>query len=164
MIRRGKVLDVKSMARIYMDDLRSVYADILPEEYFVNLTEKKAQKIWREFFEKEDSLCLIYEEGGSVLGFASIRPDEENDCCLQLSALYVGGCVQGRGIGRTLISEAMKETMRNGKHLMSISVVLENVRAKKIYEHMGAKYEKSFVYYFDRYPIECGRYIWTLSF
>lgn len=164
MIRKGNVLDVESMARIYMDDLRSVYADILPEEYFANLTEKKAQKIWRDFFEKEDSLCLIYEEDGSVLGFAAIRPEEENDCCLQLSALYVDGCAQGRGIGRTLISEAMEETRRHGKQLMSISVVLENVRAKEIYEQMGAKHEKNFVYYFDRYPIECGRYIWTLSY
>ena len=163
MIRRGNVLDADEMARIYLEDLKAVYAGILPEEYFANLTEERAQKIWRDFFGKEDCLCLICEEEERVLGFAAIRPDEESDDCLLLSALYVDGRAQGRGIGRTLILEAMDEARRHGKRQMSISVVLENARAKELYERMGAKYERSFVYYFDKYPVECGRYLWTLS-
>ena len=44
MIRRGNVLDADEMAGIYLEDLKAVYAGILPEEYFANLTEERAQK------------------------------------------------------------------------------------------------------------------------
>ena len=52
--------------------------------------------------------------------------------------------------------EAMDEARRHGKRQMSISVVLENARAKELYERMGAKYERSFVYYFDKYPVSAA--------
>lgn len=79
-----------------------------------------------------------------------------------LSSLYVAKDAQGKGIGKRLIEEVFREARRRESEFVSVSVVMENERAKNMYEGLGAKYERSYIYYFGVHPVQCGRYIWRL--
>ena len=108
----------------------------------------------------EEWLELVEEEIKEEL--EGIKEDEERKRCTMLSSLYVAKDAQGRGIGKRLIEEVFQEARMRGSEFVSVSVVMKNERAKNIYEGLGAKYEKSHIYYFGVHPVQCGKYLWRL--
>lgn len=162
MVRRGETSDISKMAEIYCQAMKEAYKDILPKDYLEHVTIEEAKNIWKNFIEKRGNLCLLWEEY-DILGFAGIKEDEEKKRCTMLSSLYVAKDVQGRGIGRRLIEEVFQEARKRGSEFVSVSVVMKNERAKNIYEGLGAKYEKSHIYHFGIYPVQCRRYLWNLD-
>ena len=162
-IRMGQEWDVPAMAHIFLEDLRDIYRNILPQSYLEGLTEDEAQETWRRFLNKKGHFCIVREENKKVVGFAGYRPDEEREDCLQLSSLYVDKGYQGRKIGSSLIAAVFREAKRQGRRCVSVSAVLENRRAKGAYEHLGAVLEKEQKYWFGSNSVVCGRFLWQLD-
>ncbi len=161
MVRRGETGDISKMAEIYCQDIKETYKSILPKDYLEHVTIEESKKIWLNFMEKKGHLCLLWEEY-DILGFAGIKEDEVRKRCTMLSSVYVAKDAQGRGIGKRLIEEVFQEARMRGSEFVSVSVVMKNERAKNIYEGLGAKYEKSHIYYFGVHPVQCGKYLWRL--
>ena len=163
MIRRAVQDDIPELARIFLEDLRETYADILPAEYFETKTLHTAQKTWSAFLSQTENRCFVWQQDGKIAGFAGVRPAEENSADRELSALYIDRNSQGQGIGKKMILSILKQARDGGASAVYISVVLQNGRAKGVYEHLGAKFCREFTYCFDSYPVLCGRYIWNIS-
>lgn len=161
MLRRAMPKDVREIARIYLEAIRDTYRQILPDKYFASQTAEKAEKIWMDFLKKPDAECLVWEQKGVVTAFAGVRCKGER--VMNLSSLYVDRCCRGNGIGKRMIRAVLENAETKSFEGVTISVVLQNKRAKGLYEHMGAVFQKTFTYYFDDYPVECGEYLWDLS-
>ena len=85
---------------------------------------------------------------------------KEYENCMMLAALYVDEAYKGRSIGTRLIEEAKYQAKLLGKESVSIVVVLKNERAKSLYEHLGAEFDKESIYDFGGNIEKCGKYLW----
>lgn len=97
------------------------------------------------------------------MGFAGIKGDEKREKGAVLSSLYVGRQFQGKRIGSSLIEQVLKQAEEQGNETVEVCVVMKNDRARGLYEHLGAVYEKAAVYHFGEYPLDCGIYLWRLK-
>lgn len=77
-----------------------------------------------------------------------------------LAALYVDEKYKGKSIGTRLIKEVHRRARLDGYTRVAITVVLKNTRAKALYEHLGAAFEKTTQYHFGETSVQCGRYVW----
>lgn len=159
MLRPAVPGDIPKIARIYWEDLRRTYAEILPQNYFDSQTLEAAVETWTRILNKPDSIVLVWQEGDAVAGVTGINRGEKE---WELASLYVDENHQGRGIGKALLREALRLAKKAGAEGMAISVVLANQRAKGLYERQGAVFQNEFTYCFGEYPVACGRYLWTL--
>lgn len=161
-MRKGRFEDAGEIAEIYNAGLRAAYTDILPEDYLNNLTFDHACRLWQKNLAREDYTCIVWEENGHIAGFIGYKPDDERADCIMLAALYVSEKYKGKSIGTRLIGEVHKRARLAGDRYVAITVVLRNKRAKALYEHLGAVFEKECVYDFGGNIETCGRYLWTL--
>lgn len=159
-LRKGKVSDAMAIARIYNQGLLSAYRHILPKSYLDSLSMEDAKALWEKNLRRNDYRCIVMEEDGGVVGFIGMKPDEEYENCMMLAALYVDEAYKGRSIGTRLIEEAKYQAKLLGKESVSIVVVLKNERAKSLYEHLGAEFDKESSYDFGGNIEKCGKYLW----
>lgn len=163
MIREGRQTDIPAMAGIYLEDLKDTYKDLLPASYLESLSMEEARKTWESFLAGGDNRCLVWEEEETVMGFAGIKRDEAREKGAVLSSLYVGREFQGKRIGSSLVEHVLKQAESQGNETVEVCVVMENDRARRLYEHLGAVYEKAVVYHFGEYPVDCGIYLWQIK-
>lgn len=159
-IRPAALSDVTDIARIYKGGLWAAYKDILPETYFESVTIESAVGLWKKNLARTDYHCLVWEENKNIAGFISFKPDEEREDTIMLAALYVDEKYKGKSIGTRLIKEVHRRARLDGYTRVAITVVLKNTRAKALYEHLGAAFEKTTQYHFGEIAVQCGRYVW----
>ena len=118
MIRRARVEDVNAIAALFRRSFGTLtFLPTLhtPEEdraYFGGIVAER--EVW------------VWEEDGSILGFAALEDDE-------LTHIYVEPDAHGRGIGAALM-ERVKERRPAGFRLW---VFQENANARRFYERRG---------------------------
>ena len=76
-------------------------------------------------------------ETGQVVGFTRFGPAPDNPCQGHIFALYVAPNVGGRGIGRALLSHALKTLEAQAMQPVTLWVFEANSRARKIYTDAG---------------------------
>ena len=91
-------------------------------------------------FDKNNNNQLVLEVDGKVVGFANFgkSDDEEYENCGEIFALYIIGEYKGKGYGRKLVNEAIKELKKLGYNKMIIACLKGNP-TNEFYKHMGGK-------------------------
>ncbi len=88
-----------------------------------------------------DGIELVYEEGGAILGemHASRVGIASLAHLLTDLTIAVSPAAQGRGIGRALFQEMLREVTHNMPHITRIELFARdsNVRARKLYASLG---------------------------
>ncbi len=82
--------------------------------------------------------CLVFRVAvwhGRVVGFQISTPLEENR--VHLARITVSPEVQGRGIGRSLLVDALRQYERRGRDYVSLNTQDSNVRAQALYRRFG---------------------------
>lgn len=124
--------DVKRVIPLYMD-------------YYNNhedccWTEEKAFKRIHQAFAKEDSLCIIAEEGGIPVGFAVGFFRQYDDLSeFLLDEIVVKYDHQGHGIGTMIVHELEKRAIANGSRLIELTAVNDDMH-HHFYEKLGFGY------------------------
>ena len=109
--------DLEQVMKLWLNGNLEAHA-FLPRKYW----ESHAEMV------KEQLLCaevLVYEEGGSIKGFAGLQGN-------YLAGIFVEGSSRSRGIGRALL-DRVKET----HPFFTLHVYAENVRAAAFYRRGG---------------------------
>ena len=95
---------------------------------------------WREVIPEPTTIVLVAVDDGSVVGFVSAGPTDDDDApprSGELSALYLEQRAVGRGVGRGLLERAVEAMRSAGFDRGSLWVLDSNVRARRFYERAG---------------------------
>jgi GNAT superfamily N-acetyltransferase len=119
-IRRGAPNDAPEVARIF----RESRAEAMPWLPVLHTAEEDLA--W--FRAALAGEAYVFEEDGSILGYAVVRDDELHD-------LYVAPGSQGRGVGSALF-DRVREVRPGGFRLWAFR---DNTRARQFYEARGCR-------------------------
>jgi ribosomal protein S18 acetylase RimI-like enzyme len=81
---------------------------------------------------------VIARDGERMLGFATCLFAGRDEPLLD--SLHVLPDARGRGVGSALLARVADEVERRGARTMVVEVVEENVRTRRLYERLGARY------------------------
>jgi ribosomal protein S18 acetylase RimI-like enzyme len=79
---------------------------------------------------------FVVEDGGAVVGFASVGPSRDEDELGELYAIYVDPDAWSTGAGRALIEAAERRLERDYEGAL-LWVLEDNPRARRFYERAG---------------------------
>lgn len=131
-IRIATIDDSDVIAKIHVDTWRTTYAGIIPQEYLDNLSYAKRAKLWKSTLvnPKEKITVLVACFNEQIIGFSSVGPNGE------LYAIYLLQKYQGRGLGKSLFEESVRQLLNCGLKKMTAWVLKENP-ACKFYDANG---------------------------
>lgn len=138
--------DVKSIAKIYTDNWKKTYQNILPDSFLKNMTYEHSKEKWLSYINtNKQGAFVAIDENDMLVGFAAYKPYNDLNKCLLLDSLHILQSVQSGGIGKKLIFTIGKYAHSNGYEKMAICIVKGNDRAEGIYTYLGAKHYKDFI-------------------
>lgn len=142
-VRRAVVADAIGIARVHVRAWQVAYAGILSSEALASLSVDESATRWSELlaWPRPGTIVLVAERAGRVVGFASVGParDADADPALvgELFALYVSPAAWRTGVGRALLAAADTMLAVAGFERATLWVLLDNVRARAVYEAAG---------------------------
>ena len=92
---------------------------------------------WLGMETPEQMLGYVWEEQGSLVGNVTLGLSHEHERVWLLSNVAVHPSFRRRGIARTLVELAIKETRRHGGRHLMLQVQSENAAARALYESLG---------------------------
>jgi phosphinothricin acetyltransferase len=89
---------------------------------------------------RRDDPFLVAEDGGEVIGWASVGPYEESNPYYEgvgEVAVYVASAARGRGAGAALLDAAADAAARAGRFKLVAKVFTTNEASLRLFERMG---------------------------
>lgn len=143
-IRRAKLDDAQSIAKVHVDSWRTTYKGIIPNDFLNNLSYEQRTELWKKNITRKDNYVVIVENNeGQILGFADAWKRENNveENSVDLTSMYLLEKHQGKGIGKKLFKELFEYFKQKGYEKIFVEVLEEN-KTRFFYEYYGAKLVK----------------------
>lgn len=159
-IRTAKAEDAGAIAHVHVESWKTTYSGIVPEAYLAGLDELLRTKLWQEWL-AADSLVLVAEKNGQVVGFANAGANREalEGCDAELYAIYLLQDAQKRGVGTALLRAIAQILTERGFKSMVVWV-LEKNPARSFYERMGSRVATSKVIEIGGAKLMEVAYVW----
>ncbi len=117
--------------RMQLEDLEQV-AQLEAENFSVPWTEQD----FRTYLERAEGIFLVCDEEGSILGYCGvIAAPPEGD----ITNVSVQSKARGRGTGRRLVEEMIRQAEAEGIHTLFLEVRKTNEAAIRLYKNQGFK-------------------------
>ena len=153
--------NIQAIAKIYTENWKTTYQDILPDSFLKSITYEHSKEKWLSYIHTDKQGAFVaVDENDMIIGFAAYKPYDDLKKCLLLDSLHILQSVQGGGIGKQLIFTIGKYAYNNGYEKMSICIVKGNDRAEGIYTYLGAKRYKDFIDDFEGTPSNSSVLLW----
>lgn len=104
------------------------YNDTIDENYIV-------KNHFNKMLNDENIIILAYYINKIIVGYILIRRTDNNTCLLD--GLYVEKEYRNKGIGKSLLTEAILRIKNMNIKYIDINVMYHNIIAKHIYEKLG---------------------------
>lgn len=104
------------------------YNDTIDENYIVT-------NHFNKMLNDENIIILAYYINKIIVGYILIRRTDNNTCLLD--GLYVEKEYRNKGIGKSLLTEAILRIKNMNIKYIDINVMYNNIIAKHIYEKLG---------------------------
>ena len=104
------------------------YNDTIDEDYIVT-------NHFNKMLDDENIIILGYYINEIIVGYILIRKMANNTCLLD--GLYVEKEYRNKGIGKSLLTEAISRIKNMNVKYVDINVMYNNIIAKHIYEKLG---------------------------
>jgi ribosomal protein S18 acetylase RimI-like enzyme len=140
-IRRAEPDDLESLTPLF-EAYRRFY------EQPANLA--KSRRFLGERLAKDDSVIIVAEEEGSLLGFTQLYPLFSSTVCRrvwQLNDLFTIESARGRGVGRALMEAARNHAIATGASGIELATAHTNLPAQRLYESLGYVLDQTFRVY-----------------
>jgi ribosomal protein S18 acetylase RimI-like enzyme len=138
-IRIAEPKDAAAISHVHVQSWLTTYAGVVPADYLASLSEAERIPLWQEWFERD--ICVhVANLNGDVVGFVSGGALREplDPYRAEMYALYLLQEVQGKGIGRALVSTLAASLLAKGFTNMLVWVLEQNP-AVRFYEKLGAR-------------------------
>lgn len=104
------------------------YNDTIDDNYIVT-------NHFNQMLDDENIIILAYYINNIIVGYILIRRTSNNTCLLD--GLYVEKEYRNKGIGKSLLTEAISRIKNMNVKYVDINVMYNNIIAKHIYEKLG---------------------------
>ena len=104
------------------------YNDTIEDNYIVT-------NHFNKMLDDENIIILAYYINKTIVGYILIRKMANNTCLLD--GLYVEKEYRNKGIGKSLLTEAISRIKNMNIKYVDINVMYNNIIAKHIYEKLG---------------------------
>lgn len=104
------------------------YNDTIDDNYIVT-------NHFNKMLDDENIIILAYYINKTIVGYILIRRTSNNTCLLD--GLYVEKEYRNKGIGKSLLTEAISRIKNMNVKYVDINVMYNNIIAKHIYEKLG---------------------------
>ena len=97
-----------------------------------------------------DSVILLAEEHGSILGFTQLYPLFSSTACRPLwllNDLFTVESARGKGVGRALMEAAREHAIATGATGIELATAHTNLPAQRLYESLGYVMDRTFRVY-----------------
>ena len=130
-VRRAQSGDLPALVPLF-ESYRRFY------EQAPNLDQSRA--FIQERLANGDSVILLAEEQGVVLGFTQLYPLFSSTVCRTiwlLNDLFTVESARGRGVGRSLMGAAREHALQTGAAAIELATAHTNRTAQRLYESLG---------------------------
>lgn len=144
-IRRATLQDAGRIAEIHVRSWQGGYRGLLPQDYLDGLDPAQRLPFRIRSLEAADwsrGGCLVVAHpGGELAGFADFGAtrDSEDDPARvgEVFAIYLAPSAWGQGLGRALMTAALRHLAAAGYHEATLWVLDTNERARRFYDAAG---------------------------
>ena len=143
--------DAKKIAKVHLQVWQETYKGILPEEVLNEINFEKILDMWMKILGKKTSETLnllVAEVSGKLVGFIGFGAprDKEMPFDCELTAVNILKKYHQKGIGKSLVCEAINKLKNAGYKKMYLWVAQDNKNAVGFYEKIGfvkTKYKRT---------------------
>ncbi|MFC4020521.1 GNAT family N-acetyltransferase [Micromonospora sp. GCM10011542] len=139
-LRPATEADLMGVGALHQRSRVAAYSSFLPAEALAEPTPEAMGHYWTERWrwERDDHRLIVAERAGTLVGFSHLGPDDEDDPATGLlNAIHLDPAEQGRGVGRTLMMDALDAMRERGWRRAVLWVLAGNVHARAFYERGG---------------------------
>ena len=142
-IRAAAPADAARIARLHDEVWRAAYRDLATPAAWEGLTEAVRRARWEEVLgeERPRRTTLVAEQDGRIVGFGTACAPTEAvfGGRGEVRWLHVDPTIQGRGVGRRLMSALSRQLADWGYGGCALAVVVGNAPAMLFYERLGGR-------------------------
>jgi GNAT superfamily N-acetyltransferase len=131
--------DLAAVTALFLRCWRESYAEVLPPRVIEVFDEASATDLWRRALvtPAAGTRGVVAVEGDRVMGVIRMGRDPDEPAAGHVFSLYVDPSAQGGGVGRGLLSEAVRWLDAAGCAEATLWVFQANRRARAFYETQG---------------------------
>lgn len=134
-VRRATPDDLSGVLGVFLGCWRESYRGILPERSIAEMTDERAEALWRRVLSEQVGVVLVAERDGEIVGLTRyVAPDAGEGA---VHSLYVSPSAHGGGIGRHLLSAAVEAMRDAGADAALLWVFVANAPSIGFYESQG---------------------------
>jgi GNAT superfamily N-acetyltransferase len=139
LVRCARPGEGEAMSRVLDQAGRAAWTHFLPASGLAEL--RIPPERWERDIAAEEVDALVAECDGQLIAFAVARPTQDLDGdptrTGELDTLYALPSVWGRGVGRTLMADALEALRARGFEDATLWTAEENRRSRRVYEAGG---------------------------
>lgn len=143
-VKPARLEDAARIAVVHVRSWQAAYKGLLPQEYPDGLDPVRRADGWKRNLNQPASsrdATLVIDSGEVLPGSANAGPtrdeDENSERAGEVRAIYLLPEAWGKGLGRQLMSAALKHLADVGFQQASLWVLDSDIRARRFYEAGG---------------------------
>lgn len=136
--------DAEALAAVHVRSWRETYRGLLPDAYLARMSEADFARRFRRSLTQPgpNELTLAAAARAGLVGYAQAGPSRARvEGEGEIATLYVLREAQGFGVGKRLLVGAARALAAQGARSLAVSVLRDNVPARRFYEHLGGAAE-----------------------
>jgi len=142
-LREATLDDIRAIAHVHIEAWRTAFRHLVPTTTLDSLSCEAQVPLWTDLLSNPQTIALLAEGDGEVVGFCTGRPSPDADCAGmgEIHTLYVLPRVWRHGIGGSLIGAVEERLRARGFTALSLWVLEDNAIARAFYEARGYRPE-----------------------
>jgi GNAT superfamily N-acetyltransferase len=139
-LRPGGSDDLMAVGALHQRSRVAAYSSFLPPQALAEPSAPALGRYWTERwkYERDTHRMTVAERDGRLIGFTYVGPDDEDDPATGLlCAIHLEPAERGRGVGRTLMIDALAAMRARGWRRAVLWVLRQNASARAFYERGG---------------------------
>lgn len=139
--RNGAPGDGKAVADLFRDSFIATFGHLYARRDLDAFLEGVTAEAFEDELASPDFMFRLAEDSGRLAGFVKLGPDnlpgEALPGTIELYQLYVLKPWHGSGIASELMNWSIAESRRQGARYLTLTVYIDNHRARRFYERCG---------------------------
>lgn len=133
--------DLPQIDAVFRESFTDTFAHLYDPKDLAAFFDKFTLEAWAEEMADDQYAFRVVETDGRMVGFAKIGPPsvpvESRADRLELRQIYLLKEWHGQGIAQQLMDWGIAQVKRRGAQELYLTVYVDNLRAKRVYERYG---------------------------